>query len=204
MRLEFIVLIKLCCAVTAMTGQTVYDEFNQYKAEFKEGFLTSPRSPLDSLDLQFLRWFPYNETFRVACTIEKLDTDQIQIPTYSGLNRKYRPYAKLHFMIEGQHFHLTVFRYEEPGFASKLAPLFLPFKDVTNGSETYGGGRYINVAVSDLEHESFLLDFNRAYNPWCAYSDGFNCPIPPFENHLAIAVNAGESNYAGPFKTSEK
>lgn len=204
MRLGLIFIIKIFLAVTALTGQTITDDVLQYRAALKEGFLTNPRSPLDSQDLHFLRWFPINEAFRVECAVEKLDTVQIEIPTYSGLSRKYRPYAKLHFVLDGHPFQLTVFRYEEPGFAAKLAPLFLPFKDETNGGESYGGGRYLNIVVSDLENESFWLDFNRAYNPWCAYSDGFNCPIPPLENHLDIAVNAGESNYAGPYKSTEK
>jgi uncharacterized protein len=204
MRLSISFFSIILLASASLSGQNLHDEIVQYREEMKTGFLTNPRSPLDSQDLQFLRWFPTDESFRVTCSVERLDTAQIEIPTYSGLNRKYRPFARLHFMLNDQSFQLTVFRYEEPGFAAKLAPLFLPFKDETNGEDTYGGGRYINIAVSDLEHEAYLLDFNKAYNPWCAYSDGFNCPIPPVENHLALAIAAGERNYAGPYKSIEK
>ena len=73
--------------------------------------------------------------------------------------------------------------------------LFLPFKDKTNANGSYGGGRYIDIKISDIENGKVILDFNKAYNPWCAYSDGYSCPIPPKENHLKIAVTAGEKEY---------
>ena len=79
--------------------------------------------------------------------------------------------------------------------------LFLPFKDATNGDSTYGGGRYLDFRQKDISSEGILLlDFNKAYNPYCAYSDGFNCPIPPLPNHLAIEVPAGEKNFKGEKK----
>ncbi len=73
--------------------------------------------------------------------------------------------------------------------------LFLPFKDDTNGETTYGGGRYLNLSISTLEEEGCYVDFNKGYNPWCAYRDGFNCPIPPAANHLQFEVKAGERGF---------
>jgi uncharacterized protein (DUF1684 family) len=73
--------------------------------------------------------------------------------------------------------------------------LFLPFKDDTNGVETYGGGRYMDVRISTVKDGKIILNFNKAYNPYCAYNEGFNCPIPPQENHLNIAIRAGERNF---------
>ena len=73
--------------------------------------------------------------------------------------------------------------------------LFVPFKDLTNAHETYGGGRYLDFRMKDIEGASCVLDFNKAYNPYCAYSEGYNCPIPPRENHLEVRVEAGEMGF---------
>ena len=79
--------------------------------------------------------------------------------------------------------------------------LFLPFKDNTNDETTYGGGRYLDLRQGDIGGDNIMtVDFNKAYNPWCAYSDGYNCPIPPATNHLDLAVNAGEKNFRGEKK----
>ena len=73
--------------------------------------------------------------------------------------------------------------------------LFLPFKDPTNGKASYGGGRYLDLKTGDLKSGTAIIDFNKAYNPWCAYADGFSCPIPPAANHLAVEIHAGEKNF---------
>jgi uncharacterized protein (DUF1684 family) len=73
--------------------------------------------------------------------------------------------------------------------------LFVPFKDMTNGKETYGGGRYLDLETTDIQNDSVILDFNKAYNPYCAYSNGYSCPIPPKENHLAVSIEAGEKTF---------
>ena len=78
--------------------------------------------------------------------------------------------------------------------------LFLPFKDLTNGESTYGGGRYLDFKQGDIQNGILILDFNKCYNPWCAFSDGYNCPVPPVPNHLEIAIEAGERNFKGDKK----
>jgi uncharacterized protein (DUF1684 family) len=74
--------------------------------------------------------------------------------------------------------------------------LFLPFTDITSGEESYGTGRYLDLEITDIVNNNVVLDFNKAYNPYCAYSDRYNCPIPPRENHLNIAILAGEKIFA--------
>jgi len=78
--------------------------------------------------------------------------------------------------------------------------LFLPFTDLTNNKETYGGGRYINLDIKSINEAKIIIDFNKAYNPYCAYSDGYRCPIPPEENNLPLEIKAGEKNYKGEKK----
>ena len=82
--------------------------------------------------------------------------------------------------------------------------LFLPFKDLSNGNQTYGGGRYLDFRQGDIHEKAgeswLILDFNKCYNPYCAFSDGYNCPVPPQENHLPMAVDAGERQFKGEKK----
>jgi uncharacterized protein (DUF1684 family) len=76
--------------------------------------------------------------------------------------------------------------------------LFLPFTDRTTGKESYDGGRYIDLDMSSIQNNEVVIDFNKAYNPYCAYVSGrYSCPIPPAENRLAVAVKAGEMRYGG-------
>jgi uncharacterized protein len=74
--------------------------------------------------------------------------------------------------------------------------LFIPFTDGTTYTETYGGGRYIDLSTKDIKGDKLMVDFNKCYNPYCAYAEGYNCPIPPVENRLPISIHAGERNWA--------
>ena len=118
------------------------------------------------------------------------------MPTYSGKTSPYVSYGVLSFTLNGQPQQLTVFRSLRLASNPKYRDyLFLPFKDATSGETTYGGGRYLDFRLGDIHDCQLLLDFNKAYNPYCAYSDGYSCPIPPAGNRLTVAINAGEMNY---------
>jgi len=98
----------------------------------------------------------------------------------------------LKFSLEGQTLTLNV--YESVELSKKAGYedyLFIPFTDLTNGDETYGGGRYLDLRQEALRQKPVRLDFNRAYNPYCAYSKGYSCPIPPAENWLPVAIRGG-------------
>jgi uncharacterized protein (DUF1684 family) len=73
--------------------------------------------------------------------------------------------------------------------------LFIPFTDATSGTHTYEGGRYIDISIPEITDNKIIIDFNKAYNPYCCYTPGYSCPIPPKENALTIAINAGEMKY---------
>lgn len=107
----------------------------------------------------------------------------------------------LHCPKNGSSFSLTIYQnIKLRQMEAYKDYLFLPFTDESNDVTSYGGGRYIDVMTADVTSGSYTLDFNKAYNPWCSYSDGFNCPIPPAENHLSFPVLAGEKKYAGEVK----
>ncbi len=107
--------------------------------------------------------------------------------TSTGDEALFFRFGRIHFLVNGTQQTLTL--YEAPGHGE----LFLPFGDATNGRETYGGGRYLEVYP--VENGKYQVDFNLAYNPYCAYSDAWSCPIPPAENRLSVKIEAGEKKY---------
>lgn len=136
-----------------------------------------------------LVYFPVDPAYRVTARVETLPAgDEMRVPATGGEERVYTRLCKLHFALAGLPCALTGFE-PEPG-QSPEPYLFVPFKDKTAGKETYGGGRYLDPdPPSGPELE---LDFNAAYNPYCAYDDTWSCVIPPPENWLGVEVRAGE------------
>ena len=109
----------------------------------------------------------------------------------------YRLYGTLSFQLNKKSYQLNVYQSQDlltnPQYKDYL---FLPFTDSTSGYETYVSGRYIELATTDIKNNKVVLDFNKAYNPYCAYVSGvYNCPIPPKENALPVAIKAGEKNF---------
>jgi uncharacterized protein len=144
-----------------------------------------------------LSFYPLDPAFRVVARFEKYaDSPWFSMPTSGATPQIQRKYGRLTFMIHDTVLHLMV--YQSQALMQKTATrdyLFIPFTDATGGIDSYGAGRYIDGTISDIKNGSLVLDFNKAYNPYCAYSSGYNCPIPPRENDLPVAIRAGEKNY---------
>lgn len=198
--------ILLCYIALWFVGCANHKNFTQeiekYRAEKIRENTTGDRHPLEVGDEKFIQFFPIQKKFRlVAEFAAATDTATFDMPTYSGKLRKYRRFGRLSFKLDGQKLELTLYQNLALVVQEKYKNhLFLPFKDASNGGETYGGGRYMDLATTDLKNGRMILDFNKIYNPWCAYSDGFNCPIPPAENHLQVGILAGEKNFLGEKK----
>ena len=198
----FIALFFIVCA-NAQTGADYAAEIARYRAAYREEFLTDERSPLHAQDTAFLDFFPARPDWRIAARFERTPDEQpFDLPTYSGRTRRYVKYGVARFDVAGKPYHLSVYQnlslIQQDAYKDHL---FLPFKDLTNGDSTYGGGRYFDLHTGDIAADgTLILDFNKCYNPWCAYSDGYNCPIPPAENHLELEVPAGEKNFKGEKK----
>lgn len=179
-----------------------HQEIAEHRSKFKQSFLKDPRSPLDSTDLMEVHFLPAQPEYRVECTVMQVeDATPFQMATYSGITKPYRLFA--YTMCPLPDGDVTLEVYESlslPNAPVYRDHLFLPFMDATNGEVTYGGGRYIDLKKSKIIGNKLIIDFNKTYNPWCAYSDGYNCPIPPKANHLEIAISAGESMYTGKKK----
>ncbi len=142
-----------------------------------------------------LQYFDPDPAYRViADFVTDTSTPVFPFPTNTHRTPNYRIYGYVHFIIHDTLCRLTV--YQNMDF--KNSPdydntLFLPFMDNTNGIYTYGGGRYMDIPIPD--NDSILLDFNEAYNPYCAYSSRWSCPLVPFENDLNVSIRAGEKRY---------
>jgi len=145
-------------------------------------------------DKSHLKFFNIDNSYRVVCRFEKTENAKwFAMSTSSGAKDIHRKYGTLHFTIHDTALTLTVYQSQSLLNTQQYKDyLFVPFTDATNGEETYAGGRYIDMVMGDIKDNQCIVDFNKAYNPYCAYTDGYSCPIPPMENHLLISIRAGE------------
>ncbi|RYZ89654.1 MAG: DUF1684 domain-containing protein [Proteobacteria bacterium] len=151
-------------------------------------------------DRKHLHFFPADSSYRVTATFEKIDDRAgFQMPTSQRSMQAYFRYGKIRFSINGTPCELTVYQSKDLLRMDKYKDyLFIPFTDATTGTSTYDGGRYIDVTTPDIRDNKLVIDFNKAYNPYCCYTAGYSCPIPPKENALPVAINAGEQKYSKP------
>ncbi|MBS1744433.1 MAG: DUF1684 domain-containing protein [Bacteroidetes bacterium] len=149
-------------------------------------------------DSMYFRFFPVDEKYRVNASFEKLNDPTGFIMKTSGpRSSRYFRYGVLHFKLDGKDCTVTVYQSERlMSDTSYKDYLFIPFTDSSSGEQSYGGGRYIDCTISDIINNHLLLDFNKAYNPYCAYANGFSCPIPPAENDIPVNIAAGEKAFA--------
>ena len=186
------------CGGSAIYGQKAYKkEIKDYRKANAAALLANEKGPLDKKGVRQLRFYKPNIHFQVWADFTPTpEAKPFDMPTYSGELQSYITFGKAKFEIDGQIYELNIYRnlrqIRMPMFRNNL---FLPFKDQTNDKGTYGGGRYINIKTSDIVDGKVLIDFNKAYNPYCAYSDGYVCPIPPAENHLPLRIPAGEKDF---------
>ncbi|RZL08705.1 MAG: DUF1684 domain-containing protein [Pedobacter sp.] len=148
-------------------------------------------------DHKYFRFFPAASIYKVQASFTRI-TDSIGfiMPTSGTKSKKFFRYGKINFELEGKPLSLTIYQNEALMQDTTYKDhLFLPFTDITSGEESYGGGRYIDLEIKDISNGKVIIDFNKAYNPYCVYSKGYNCPIPPRENDLPVAIRAGEKDF---------
>ena len=151
-------------------------------------------------DRKFIRFFPVDKNYRVVASFKRIiDTTGFDMNTSSGVKKKHFIYGLLNFKLKDSLVQLYVYQSAALMKQEKLKDyLFVPFGDATSGFESYGGGRYMEFFTRDIKNNKVVLDFNKAYNPYCAYTTGYNCPLPPMENLLKVPVPAGEKDYGKP------
>ncbi|WP_323788584.1 DUF1684 domain-containing protein [Psychroserpens sp.] len=174
-------------------GETEFQK--ELNAEYKDA-TTSPLKDKDRKQFVGLDFFKYDSTFVVKANLKRTpDTDWFDMKTTTSRVSPERIYGILTFELKGNTYALHVYQGKDVMKQEGLEDyLFLPFLDDTNGEESYGGGRYIDLRIP--KGDTVEIDFNKAYNPYCAYNDKYSCPIVPRVNYLALDVRAGVKAFA--------
>lgn len=196
--LYFLVLGLLITVVLAtFNSQESSEEYNtriQTERDETEAFMkTSEESPFvaGGISYKALNYFDIDQKFEVIAEIERIQTRAfVDLGTSDGKVKRYSKFAYAKFTIDDQPLKLLLLK---PIGAGRVTQIFTAFADDTSGDSTYGGGRYLNLSFNNANY--ITIDFNLAYNPYCAYNTTYSCPLPPPENILPIAITAGEKDY---------
>lgn len=157
--------------------------------------LKSPLNPIHLAEFNGLEYFEVDPDFNIEGTLELTpDEKPFEMATSTDRVPVYRKYANFHFKVKGESFVLGIFQnmdfMDDSVYENHL---FIPFQDLTSSKEAYGGGRYIDIQIPKTD--KVMVDFNLAYNPYCAYDDKWSCVIPPPENFLEVKILAGEKKF---------
>jgi uncharacterized protein len=191
--------LTLCFYSNSLFSQSEYeaatysDALALHRQMYIYDLYSQPKPVMKAEDAARISFFPADERYKISADfVLTPNQDTIKMATSAGKQKNYRKYGIATFQWEGKRIQISVYQalalLSNPFYKDHL---FIPFKDLTTGITTYGAGRYIDCSISDIKGRDITIDFNKCYNPYCAYSDGYNCPIPPSDNELDIAIEAG-------------
>jgi uncharacterized protein (DUF1684 family) len=182
-----------------------------FNISFSQGYKDSIQSFIDDYvknhevvtgdNKKYLKFYSPDENYRVMAQFQKSTNPKwLQMATSGKQKQTFRVYGIVTFKLDDTTVKLNLYQSQDLMKDPKYKDyLLLMFTDETTGKETYEAGRYLDFTTSDIQNNSLLIDFNKSYNPYCAYESGkYNCPIPPIENRLPVAVRAGEKIYDKP------
>ncbi|MEY3917900.1 MAG: hypothetical protein RLZZ132_235 [Bacteroidota bacterium] len=157
------------------------------RSDKDENFRNSDESPIkDKATFKGLNYYPFNKEYIVDFVLEKAEkAETVELKMTDGTTEKLIFFGFIQAEFKSFTLKLKLYQHEDGNF-------FLPFKDKTAPTETYGGGRFLDLPLTNVKNNRLRVDFNLAYNPYCAYNEDFACPIPPAENTLPIRIEAGE------------
>ncbi len=196
--MKYCFLLLLLFPAFAASAQTSYmDSLYNYQSQYKKDL-----SEVIHSDTAGVRFYSPNAAYRVLAKVELLkDQPFFAMRTSDGKPKQARKFAVVTFTLKNKTHKLIAYQLgfllTSPEYKDNF---FIPFLDAGSGELTYGGGRYIDFKTGDIVNNSLLIDFNKAYNPYCAFTTGYSCPIPPRENTLVINVEAGEKQFERPKK----
>jgi uncharacterized protein (DUF1684 family) len=190
-----LLLLAMCTAVTAQTDSAAtMKDIKQFQDGLNNEYKAAATSPLTAEQrktFRGIRFFPASLKYVVKAGFTRTPAAKaFNMPTSGSLMPEYVKYGEVKFTLLGKEYTLGV--YQSLDLAKKKEYkdyLVILFKDQTSGKETYGGGRYIDLTTP--QGNTIIINFNKAYQPYCAYAEGFNCPVPPKENYLPVRVEAG-------------
>ncbi|WP_430966107.1 DUF1684 domain-containing protein [Spongiimicrobium sp. 2-473A-2-J] len=177
----------------SLSGQDTIQSAEEFQKELEEDYRNPEKSPLKqrAKDFKGHAFFAIDSTYRVRANfVRTLNALPFQMQTTTSRTPTYEKYGEATFEIHGEVMVLNIYQSHNLRETAEYKDyLFLPFNDATNGEETYAGGRFLDLEIP--EGDTILIDFNKAYNPYCAYAKEYSCPIPPKENTLAVKILAG-------------
>lgn len=192
--LGLIILVVLGVVGYTFFGEETTVSTNDYIVQLEQErkgkdqfFLKSEQSPLeDKTNFKGLNYFTPNPAFKIVADVIAYDsTDkQVAVAMTDGSTETYQKYGFAVFTINDTPCKLLIYQHDKG--------LSILFRDATTPEETYGGGRYLDFKAEEIKNNQLAIDFNKSYNPYCAYNHRFACPLPPKENTLALRVEAGE------------
>lgn len=189
-------ILSITCLFFSLNSFSQSSGYIDSVRQFQQNYIQT-HGVVNEANRKYIHFFSTNNKYRVLATFKKLDDAKGFIMKTSGTKtKKYFKYGTLSFIIDNKQLKLFVYQGEQSMNDEKYKNyLFVPYTDLTSGNKSYGGGKYLDFMMEDIQNNTLLIDFNKAYNPYCAYTSGYNCPIPPRENHLPIAIKAGEMNF---------
>lgn len=185
------------CTASKGTAAKPANEAAAAQAKLNATYLDPKKTILPAEKLALLKevgglpFYPINEDYRVVATFKRYTNPEvIKMKTSSTRMAEYAVFGLATFELNGETYELTLYKSTRANLPPEYRnSMFLPFRDETSGKETYGGGRYLDVQIP--EGDELVIDFNKAYHPYCAYTDGYSCPVVPTVNHLKTEILAG-------------
>ncbi len=196
MKKVILILVPIALLVFVLTqsggsSDEYINEIEEFREDMHDFFKNAEASPFVQKGIEYepVTFFPPNPDFKVRAKLDRLTTrETVSITNSDGTQAKYLKFARANFSLQGSEYSLLILK--QLGFGNFYLTAFL---DETSAISTYGGGRYIDVEIG--KSDQIEIDFNKAYNPYCAYIEDFLCPLPPRENYLEVAIEAGEKDY---------
>jgi len=176
------------------------EEIKLFQYQLNIVFADAKKSPLIKEDLKKFKgldFYPIDETYKIEATLELTPNSPIfEMKTSTEELHLYKKYGIVHFTLNGKKLALSLYQSQDLITTMEYNNyLFLPFSDTTNGTTSYGGGRYLDLEIPETGSKTIIIDFNKAYNPYCAYNVTYSCPVPPTENNIPIEIPAGVKAY---------
>lgn len=192
-----VLMLTLC--LSAQDSENIIKEIKAYQASENSTFFDPEKTILDKdtfRNFVGLEFYPIDLKYRVESKFIRTPNEKpFLMRTTTQRLPEYIKYGEAHFDIDGKDLQLTLYKSTDSwGNPEKYGnQLFLPFTDLTSGDGSYGGGRFINITIP--EGNTIIIDFNKSYNPYCAYNSKYSCPIPPKENDLLVHIKAGVKDF---------
>lgn len=193
MKRTFIILSILLLSLIGNTQNTYKDSLQKHIDHYVD-----KHEVVKGEDRKYLQFYPIDEKYRVEAKFERKDNSPwFKMESSGPIKPMYRVYGLVKFVIDGKALQLNIYQSQSLMTMNEYKDyLFIPFTDKSSQTTSYPGGRYLEVNATELNDNLIVLDFNKVYNPYCAYVSGvYNCPIPPKENELAVPILAGEKQF---------